>query len=364
MDVTSNVQILGSPFTKSTFAKNVWDMQVFNGHIYLGHGDFNTSSGPIPVIYFDPATSKFVTHFTVDEEEINVFRVVNGKLFIPGIDARDDWNFGNIYAIGSNNSWIKYRTVPQAAHVFDIAYFHGKLYTVTGTTGTCWGEVLVSEDMGVSWQSQVPGNASNWLFTGNWGISLFELGGKLYAAGRMLFLSPAELAGNSGNYARFVEIDGDNAQIQLYSKYFAPGIDLRYGYYLKKNIVFHNQLVFICQNRIASNWKPNSMYAAISLDKSRKIVFPETSAVPADILNRDSSIYVLTFIKTASKNYTNIIYKSSDLENWTEVFRFNTDTFARSFEELNGHFYFGLGCDADYVSPNTGNILKVAQGAY
>ncbi len=54
IDVTSQVILLGNPFTKAIFARNVWDMQVFNDRIYLAHGDFNSNAGPIPVIYFDP----------------------------------------------------------------------------------------------------------------------------------------------------------------------------------------------------------------------------------------------------------------------------------------------------------------------
>jgi len=56
-DVTNRIKLLGNPFTKSTYAKNVWDMQVFNGSIYLGHGNSSNyapaaNAGPIDVILF------------------------------------------------------------------------------------------------------------------------------------------------------------------------------------------------------------------------------------------------------------------------------------------------------------------------
>lgn len=36
-DVTFSITVLGSPFKKAAYARNVWDMQLFGGKIYLGH---------------------------------------------------------------------------------------------------------------------------------------------------------------------------------------------------------------------------------------------------------------------------------------------------------------------------------------
>jgi hypothetical protein len=54
-DVTAYVENLGNPFTaKPTYARNVWDMQVFNGRLYFGHGNASNlnpspNAGPINV---------------------------------------------------------------------------------------------------------------------------------------------------------------------------------------------------------------------------------------------------------------------------------------------------------------------------
>lgn len=363
MDVTSKLQLLGNPFIKSTFAKNVWDMQVFNGHIYLGHGDFNTNEGPIPVIYYDPAASKFVTHFTVDEEEISTFKVYNDKLFIPGTDAREDWTFGNFYIVSLNNSYIKKRTIPNANHIFDIAYYNGQLYAATGTNKNGWGEVLSSKDMGDNWTTQIPPNSSSVIFTGSWAMNLFELNNKLCAVASMLFPSKYT-ASQLARYTNLLEMDGTTSVIKPYPSSFAPGASTTAGYRMKSPTTFNNSLVFLECISAASHWNPDSMYVATGLSTSRKITFPESTTKPGDIFVRDNTLYVLGNIQISSKSYTNIVYKSVDLKTWTEVLRFNMDTFSRSFEELNGDFYFGLGCDADYLSTNTGNILKVAKETY
>jgi hypothetical protein len=41
------------------------------------------------------------------------------------------------------------------------------------------------------------------------------------------------------------------------------------------------------------------------------------------------------------------------------VLRFQEPTFARSFEILNGDFYFGLGCDISPLPAETGSILRI-----
>lgn len=54
----------------------------------------------------------------------------------------------------------------------------------------------------------------------------------------------------------------------------------------------------------------------------------------------------------------------NDLTVWDELFYFKSISFARSFELLNGDFYFGIGCEIDdpknwhqnELAPNTGNI--------
>lgn len=363
-NVSTQVEFLGNPFNKSTFAENVWDMQVYNGRIYLGHGDYNANAGPIPVIYFNPTENKFVTQFTVQEEEIQQYKVLNGQLLIPGTDAREDSTLGNFYTLDtSNDQWVKHRTIPNADHVFDMAYFDGQLYAATGTNKACWGEVLVSKDFGNTWQTKLPLLSTSSLFTGNWATTLFELNGKVYASGKMIFPS-ASIAPSMAKYTNLLAMTQTSSSIQPYTVSFAPLSKMTYNYFIQRPMTVNNNLVFFNYRSTASHWMPDSMYIATSLTQSRRVIFPENTAVPSDIVVRDGMTYVLAFNKNTSGTYTNIVYQSADLLTWTEVFSFDTDTFARSFEELNGDFYFGLGCDYGSTIASTGNILRVAKNAY
>ena len=161
MNVTSRLITLGKPMNKATYARNVWDMQLFNGRIYIGYGNSSNmqpspNAGPIPVISYDPASKQFINEFTVDEEQINIFKILNGKLYIPGHDARDDWSYGNFYVL-NGDKWQKIRSVPNASHVFDLDYFKGNLYSVNGTEGNnSIEQVMVSKDMGLTWETQLP----------------------------------------------------------------------------------------------------------------------------------------------------------------------------------------------------------------
>ena len=56
-------------------------------------------------------------------------------------------------------------------------------------------------------------------------------------------------------------------------------------------------------------------------------------------------------------------------DTYSVLFQFSLFTFARSFEEMNGDFYFGLGSEIrsskkwsiDEISPDTGKIIKVSK---
>jgi hypothetical protein len=57
------------------------------------------------------------------------------------------------------------------------------------------------------------------------------------------------------------------------------------------------------------------------------------------------------------------LFATKDLKTWTETLRFTSDTFARSFEQLGGDFYFGLGSEPDRLVASTGKILRVKSAA-
>ncbi len=165
---------------RSPQAWGIWDMQLWKDRIYLAHGDWTINAGPIPILYYDLSSGRFVhdQDFYVNEESIDLYRVIDGNLYIPGVDARErslatwlglphnvEWDWGNLYFRTEDGDWIKRRTIPQALHVLDVARYKDALYVATGSAayrprstgencakGYCsFGGIYASTDEGQSW---------------------------------------------------------------------------------------------------------------------------------------------------------------------------------------------------------------------
>jgi hypothetical protein len=150
--------LLGRPTEKLVEpARKINDLFVFQKRLFLGHGDWTANTGPTDVIYFDLEAKKFVTEFTVDEEAIVHYRQYDDELFVPGADAKEGWELGNLY-VRRTDGWTKLRSIPNGIHVLDFAKFCGRWYVATGSffgspkTGPSIGAVFSSGDRGKSWR--------------------------------------------------------------------------------------------------------------------------------------------------------------------------------------------------------------------
>ncbi len=347
-DVTAQVERIGNPFNKGPYARNVWDMQLFGGRIYLGHGNSSNegpeiNAGPVPVIYYDPASSEFVEQYMTDEEQIDLYRILNGQLYIPGHDPRGSPANGNLYRL-SRTGWTKLPTVPGAVHVYDLAQHEGKLFAATGSA-TNQG-ISMSSDGGMTWQTVLPTNLRVY--------NLFTLKGRLYAVVRIDPSSdPMWTSVHVFDGSRFAKLDLPGARI-------TPNLQTPGLVRLVRHQEFAGQQLYIAASMVNDHqWAPLAFYVAPALDQARNVSLPDSEALPYDVLVRDRTVYVLAAARQPSGKYTVLVYASTDLNTWREVFRFSAETFARSFEEHNGDFYFGLGCNTDSLSPATGDILRV-----
>jgi len=149
---------LGRPTAaKEEVARKINELMLFQHRLYLGHGDWFKDTGPTDVIYYDFAQQKFVKEYTVDEEAIVRYRRYGNRLYLPGADSTESWEFGNLY-VHEASGWKKHRTIPRGLHVFDFAEFAGRWYVATGSnfgdskTGPAIGAIYSSEDQGVTWR--------------------------------------------------------------------------------------------------------------------------------------------------------------------------------------------------------------------
>lgn len=134
------------------------DLKIFNQRLYVGSGDAVVNTGPTDIIYFDLSEKRFFAEFTVDDEAIYRYQVIDGKLVIPGPDATEDWEKGNIYVL-DKAGWRKKRTIIHGIHVNQIASFEGNWYAATGSffelekeSIYAFGGIFRSEDEGDTWE--------------------------------------------------------------------------------------------------------------------------------------------------------------------------------------------------------------------
>ena len=169
------------------YSRNIWDMQLYQGKIYIGIGNSSTigpsvNAGPIPVYYFDPIAEEYgENEFIVDEEQIDIFKIIQGDLYIPGHDATESWDYGNFYNSSGDGNWTKTRNIPNGVHVYDMEYHDGKLFAALGTAHN-HPPLLVSDDMGATWSSAYTSMQKRF-------YTCFMFKGEVYAVSMLSYLT-------------------------------------------------------------------------------------------------------------------------------------------------------------------------------
>ena len=378
-DLTDRIELLGNPYQsqykngENIYARNIWDMQSYRGAIYLGAGNSSNdgpaqNAGPVPIIKFDPVAQKFIQEGIVDDEQIDVYHVFNGVLYIPGHDPRESWELGNFYRRNNNGTWVKYRNIPGALHTYSLASFEGKLF---GSLGIEDGAaVSISEDQGNTWAVIPVGRSRVYGF--------LNIANTLYAVKRFPSLIQWEdemTVDEQDQYSPVYEFKAPNSFVlrkDITSENIFPNTaleDNKTTKIVRPLTVGKNSIYIGAYTHNDHQFLPFGIYIASSLVKGQvqvdKILIPDTYK-PWDLRLKDSYLYVLIEDKNSGK--TKIIRSPVDkLSNWNEVLQFSVPTFARSFEILNDDFYFGLGCeikDAEHwkqteLRPETGQVIRI-----
>lgn len=376
VDVTSSIEKLGQPFKGGPYARNVWDMQVYDGKIYLGSGNSSNSgpspnAGPVPIVYYDPASSKFVTEKVVStdsktgkpvtrevtaDEQIDTFKILKGKLYIPGNDSVvPGWKNGNFYELG-NGSWTEYQNIPDALHVYDMAYYGGKMFAAVGTEDS--PVVMMSGDDGKTWEqfARIDGYGSR-------AYKFFQFKGKLYAAA---IIMPDNKIWGDETHVLAIDKNLKATQEKVNGKHILPGMTFvqeagKTPYSrISKTVVVNNKLVYIAGELYNdSQTMPEALIAASNINDGKRVELPDAKAIPTDMITRGKVLYVLTYTKQSDGSYMNRVYKTRNVNQWYPVLQFKQSTYAKSLEELNGDFYFGLGTDTEPLAASSGQILRV-----
>ena len=375
-DYSDKMESLGNPFKpifpNDIYARNIWDMQVFQNKVFLGSGNSSnqgpsSNAGPVSVISFNPKNEKFSHEYTVDEEQIDNFHIFNNSLYIPGHDATESWDFGNFYTYG-NKQWKKYRNIKKGLHNYAMEFYNGQLFSALGTTSGA--SVAISNDMGKTWEIQHLGKhrvygflkVSDKLFAIKPFLSS-QMVKKLSTKGKNSYFSVAEYGGKS----KFIRRD------DLTYKSMFPNSSLFYNKTKKivKPLSLGDKTLYIgAYTHNDHQFKPFGVYLAL-IKKGKLVVRPiklPDNYRPWDMVTYKDNVYLL--IEDRYQNETKVkILKSpiSDLINWEQIVQFSSPTFARSFEIINNQLYFSLGSylqnplsrKQDELNSRTGEILRI-----
>lgn len=367
-DVTNHLEFLGNPAASHypsdaewRYARNPWDLQVFDGKLYIGTGNSSnakpasnaaSATGPIPIFVFNPDTDEFFIEGHVSDEQIEIFRVIDHDLYIPGHDPARGRSEHAAFYRRHGGRWDYVSTGIPSIHNYDIAKDGDRWWVAK--------DQLAYSDDGMSWSD----HGFVHLPLGRV-YRLFKLNGKLLASGYITAFNNVSLEG-------FVRLDGKNYTF-LNSNIFFPIFPTisanQYLFYsIRREVNFENHLIYIGGTSYNDHqWLPFALYTASSEHDARMIELSD-GREPWDIIVKNGACYVLTSIPvdvtSEPRAYIVSILRSVDLNSWDEVLRFSADTYARSFEMIDDDFYVALGSNTDYLPESTGNIYRITSESY
>jgi len=359
----SNVEKLGNPYQSKykkgemIYARNIWDMQLFQNRIYLGAGNSSNrgpaqNAGRVPLYYLDIPSNKFVKEYKVAEEQIDLFKIYDKALYIPGHDATQKWTYGNIYKKNSGK-WKKYRTLPKALHVYDLVIYKDKIFTAIGLKGKA--AVFVSDDNAKTWKEYFLGKGRVYSF--------FQIGNTLFAT--KTFNKKQD---NKKSVFQWVEGKGFIEGADLSLKKIFPDTKLKKcSIKLIKSLSVENIVYYLGSYKHNDHQsKPFGVYQASIENRkftAKKIILP-VNFLPRDIIQYKNKVYILA--NKLYKDWYTIKVFSVEKTLPLEVLSYHYPTLARSFEKYNNCFYFGMGSDLTSLKnwkqkelkKETGDIIK------
>ena len=366
------VQYLGNKMAddrKRGRARNIWDLQAYNGRIYLGGGSTVQNAGPVNVWAYDPATARFHKAYTVPEEAIELFLVFDGDLYIPAADPTSG-DINKFYRL-SGGVWTQAMGGPELAHVRDLNWRSGKLVGVGNARGVkTKTSAIVSLDRGLTFQAATtPDTLEKW---DNWFYSLFEYQGILFTSSLRLTPTRNETSILTFNDATnhfelnstystddFLPVTGDPTHNHTTMRLWMP---VEYKdllvYAVKTYCVFRRCYEDLYTQSYGFFVKAGLTSAPVP------VTFPDGASVGEDVLVKDGVLYALANRRLAPDEHVIYVYRTLNPaadggSAWEEVVHFTCSNKARSFEFLGSTLYLGLGHEHDEPIGISGALVSL-----
>lgn len=320
---------LGNPNTDEPsgqgFSRNIWDLQTVGGKLLIGYGDSAlVNAGPIFLRWYDPADQAFHDKASsIPNNTIVRIRLFGGVAYFQNLDPTYGWSNDGDFTTWDGTTYTQHQTCKVttssgSTHQEDCYLFGGVLYA-------SWTETVIGKS------SDLGANQNNWTNLAGGGEEIatgtfFEVNGALYMT--------------SGLLGTCCRINSNGSLTVFNNDQFGPAHNYQ-GMPHRNLPIDATHTILIWLNPATSDYDPSGAYVstgpgsttAISISGSPKIY---------DVIQDGASTYLLGALANGG-NWDNIVYASTDLSTWTERFRFTHAGFARSFELLNGCFFFGIG---------------------
>ncbi len=338
---------LASYYPEGITARTAWDVEIHDGKLFVGGGDYDANSGPVPIYHYDLETNTWAGGDQMPDEQIERFISVGDTLIAPGCDPREDWTFGNLYRY-ENGTWHILRNIPGGIHQLDVVEFEGKLFVGLGVSA---GEypIAVSEDGGTTFSQVTMYKDSKPLDTSANGATYLQI--RVYD----FFIYENSL------YAFYLRNDNTQTLMELYQ--YRDGA---FHYYsdLPQKLTFrrisYQAFCGKAQYRDTMYFTTGNLYFSNDMVTASQISFGEKTLV-SDLRVIEDKLYVCVISPTEDGQYrTSIRCKTQTGNLFREIFYFTFPSPAQSFTYHDGVFYFGMGAGTlSDLNETNGTILKI-----
>ena len=362
LDVLGNPAAWRYPDCHQAQARTPWDLLAHEGRLYIGLGDDSNdgpspNAGPVPILAYEPASGRFVQESVLPEEQVDRFYHQAGELWTPGADPRQSWRWGNVYRRDGSGGWRKFRTLPRTIHTHALAWRRGQLFAgvtasdvVPATVGReRWGSAVArSGNGGEDWELQP---------LGGWRILDFlTVEDRLYALDafpgpglqqwldreqRQDYHAPVyQYVDESARFERRPDLDAQ-------AMFPESGLAGRRTALPERAVAWGQSAAYLgVFARQRDEPRVRGAYIASDLEPGRvrvtRIPLP-ASALAFDLREEQGELQVLFAEPGPDQTWRNQVWTTSDGQHWRSLVDFTAAAPARSFERMNGDWYFGLG---------------------
>ena len=410
VDATASLEYLFAPAEArwgtgtddaALLARAVHCLTYIDGRIYVGAGEWNDNSGPVPIVTILPgATPSWTNEYAAGSEQIEDFKKFSdGRVWTRATDAKEhDANYGFFFVRDPDGTWSKTANVDwnpfhtmiggsgnygTYTHVWDFCEYGTNLYFtgfgIAGSPHWLKDDPAFSRQMGSVTTGYDDAYGSyrklvDYSFTTNAlgevstnvnyetkqdlrrFVSLFPFENGCVALTCLYYNTVApEL--NDPTLWRLSEADGRfHEEATTWDAFFhgwrmSDG-ELRSGGHwgalvnARRITPFRGRLYYIVTQNYVMGLPLGAFSAAMDADgavSSERLAFEDGLAHPIDFAAVGGSLYVMTVRRNSTSDIEHGIWKTRDGAAFEKLATVRSDQYFESFTYAKGHFYLGYG---------------------